>query len=79
MSKRGEGNRKKVLFFVTFLLQLTPVGGQHGGVGKNPHRHDASGGGPWNIGKREPPRSPHGLTNANPMPKKKNSTDRAHT
>jgi hypothetical protein len=34
MSKRGEGNRKKVLFFVTFLLQLTPVGGQHGGVEK---------------------------------------------
>ena len=34
MSKRGEGNRKKVAFFVTFLLQLTPVGGQHGGVEK---------------------------------------------
>jgi hypothetical protein len=32
MSKRGEGNRKKVAFFVTFLLQLTPAGGQHGGV-----------------------------------------------
>jgi hypothetical protein len=32
MSKRGEGNRKKVVFFVTFLLQLTPAGGQHGGV-----------------------------------------------
>jgi hypothetical protein len=32
MSKRGEGNRNKVAFFVTFSLQLTPVGGQHGGV-----------------------------------------------
>ena len=33
MSKRGEGNRKKVVFFVTFSLKLAPVGGQHGGVG----------------------------------------------
>jgi hypothetical protein len=32
MSKRGEGNRKKVLFFVTFSLQPVPVDGQHGGV-----------------------------------------------
>ena len=34
MSKRGEGNRKKVVFFVTFLSQLTSVGGQHGGMEK---------------------------------------------
>ena len=32
-------NTKKVLFFVTFLLQRTPVGGKHGGVGADCRLH----------------------------------------
>jgi len=57
MSKRGEGNRKKVLFFVTFLLQLTPVGGQPGGVEKKTPTDQSSNQGQW--GKNWPQQSTH--------------------